>query len=80
MEDPLDRSDFDPVDYINEHFPTEASLDDLDTYMVGLNSKIGALEEEISKSVQTQSLVGQQTNQVILIFTSLLFSFCFISY
>ena len=67
MEDPLDRNDFDPVAYINEHFPTEESLDTLDTYMVGLNSKIGALEEEISKSVQTQSLVGQQTNQVFLI-------------
>jgi hypothetical protein len=65
MEDPLDRNDFDPVAYINEYFPTEESLDTLDTYMVGLNSKIGALEEEISKSVQTQSLVGQQTNQVL---------------
>ena len=64
MDDPLDKSDFDPIAYINEHFPTESSLDDLDTYMVGLNSQIGALEEEISKSVQNQSTTGQQVTNV----------------
>jgi hypothetical protein len=44
MEDLLDRSDFNPVDYINEYFPTESSLDILDTYLVGLNSKIATLD------------------------------------
>ena len=67
-DDPLDRSDFNPIDYINEHFPTENSLDHLDTYMLGLNSKITALEEEISKSVQAQSSAGQQATKVILHF------------
>ncbi len=66
MDDPLDSSDFNPVDYINEHFPTEGSLEHLDTYILGLNSKIGALEEEISKSVQAQSSSGQQATKVIL--------------
>lgn len=64
MEDPLDNDDFDPIEYINKHFPTESSLDNLDTYMVGLNSKIGALEEEISKSVHAQSAAGQQATKV----------------
>ena len=68
MDDPLDKNDFDPIAYINEHFPTENSLDDLDTYMVGLNSKIGALEEEISKSVQNQSTAGEQVTNVSFLF------------
>jgi hypothetical protein len=63
-DDPLDRSDFDPVKYINERFPTEESLENLDTYMVGLDSKITALDEEISKSVQAQSMTGQQASEV----------------
>jgi hypothetical protein len=67
MEDLLDRSDFNPVDYINEYFPTESSLDILDTYLVGLNSKIATLDEEISKSVQVQSSTGQQATKVNLL-------------
>ena len=65
MEDPLDRDDFDPIDYINNNFPNESSLDELDTYVVGLNSKIIALDEEISRSVQGQSHAGQEATKEI---------------
>ena len=66
MDDPLDRNDFDPVKYINDNFPTEDSLDNLDTYLVGLNSKIVTLDEEISKSIQTQSCSGPKAAKVLL--------------
>eukprot|EP01038_Epipyxis_sp_PR26KG_P011126 gene11126-14933_t len=65
MEDPLDSDDFDPIQYINQKFPTEASLDDLDTFIVGIGSQISALDEEISKAVQTQSVVGNQASKDI---------------
>jgi hypothetical protein len=66
MEDPLDSSDFDPVEYINQRFPTELSLRDLDTFTVGVQSQIAALDEEISKTVQRQSSAGQQATQDIV--------------
>jgi hypothetical protein len=62
--DPLDQADFDPIDFINRTFPTEQSLDDLDTFVFGVNSQITALDEEISHAVQSQSIAGQQASKV----------------
>jgi hypothetical protein len=45
-------------------FPTEASLDDLDTFTLSVDSKINAIEESLSKAVQNQSRVGQQASKV----------------
>ena len=61
----MDIADFDPVAFINQKFPTEASLEDLDTFVVGINSQISALDEEISKAVQEQSVQGQQASKDI---------------
>lgn len=63
-DDPLDSSDFDPVEFINQSFPDEASLDDLDTFVVGIGSQISTLDEEISRAVQAQSSAGQQASKV----------------
>lgn len=62
--DPLESVDFDPVQFINDSFPSESSLDDLDTFVVGIGSQIYALDEEISLAVQAQSSVGKQATKV----------------
>lgn len=62
MEDPLDIVDFDPIQFINNKFPTEASLDDLDTYVVNIEKQINTLDDDISKAVQSQSIAGQQAS------------------
>lgn len=41
----------------------EASLDGLDTFVVGITSQITTLDEEISKSVQAQSATGKQASK-----------------
>ena len=49
--DPLSRVDFDPVAYINQHFPDENSLSNLDTFVVAESSRIAIVDSEISKTV-----------------------------
>lgn len=60
----LDSPNFDPVAYINNKFPTESSLDELDPFVVGIGSKISALDDEISRAVQAQSRAGEQATKV----------------
>ena len=63
--DPLELVGFDPVTFINNAFPDEESLQNLDTFTEGMSSQIAVLEEEISRTVQTQSLQGQQASKDI---------------
>lgn len=65
LEDPLDSPHFDPIAYINQNFPTESSLDGLDTFIVGITSQISTLDEEISRAVHTQSVAGKQASKDI---------------
>lgn len=60
LQDPLDTEDFDPVDFINQRFPTESSLDDLDSFVNDITSQISSLDAEISSAVQSQSSEGRQ--------------------
>lgn len=62
-DDPLDGPEFDPVDYLNHHFPTERSLDRLEPFMTNVAVQIGDLDDEISKTVQTQSEAGHQATR-----------------
>ena len=55
--DPLDSADFNAVAYINQKFPTEESLSELDTFLVAIGSQIAALDEEISSTVQVIKVV-----------------------
>lgn len=63
--DPLSRVDFDPVAYINQHFPDENSLSNLDTFVVAVSSKIAIVDSEISQTVQLHSLQRHQTSHDI---------------
>ncbi|CAN0348631.1 unnamed protein product [Ectocarpus sp. 6 AP-2014] len=62
-DDPLNSPDFDPVDYLNHHFPTERSLDRLEPFMSNIAVQIGDLGDEISKTVQGQSEAGHQATR-----------------
>ena len=62
VEDALMKEDFDSVAYLNTVFPDEASLFGLDTFLLGVSTQMGVLEEEISHSVQAQSLAGQEAS------------------
>ena len=40
LTDPLDSENFNAVDFINSKFPTEQSLEDLDTFSIEIGSQI----------------------------------------
>jgi vacuolar protein sorting-associated protein 53 len=65
LKDPLDVATFDPIDFINNKFPTESSLEDLETFSFGISSQIAALDEEISSTVQAQSHNGVKAKEDI---------------
>jgi len=73
FEDILDSSDFNPIQFINQKFPTETSLDLLDTFLTGISSQISSLDEEISKAVQAQSKAGEQATRVLFLCNALVF-------
>ena len=57
-DDPLDAPDFDPVDYINEMFPTEQSLVNLDDVLSDYKCKIQVIDEDMRRIVRGQTSVG----------------------
>ena len=61
----LDAPDFDAVAFINKKFPTEESLGQLDTFIVGIGSQISVLDDEISRAVQAQSSANRQASTEI---------------
>ncbi len=54
-EDPLDARDFDPVGFVNELFPDEASFARLGPYVTGLRAQVEELDGGIFDAVKTQS-------------------------
>ncbi|XP_065335075.1 vacuolar protein sorting-associated protein 53 homolog [Cloeon dipterum] len=58
-EDPLAKSDFDAVAYINTLFPTEQSLANLDEVVARMEQKILSIDEDIRTVVRNQSRVGK---------------------
>eukprot|EP01035_Chromulina_nebulosa_P016800 gene16800-22281_t len=64
--DPLDSDNFNCIDYINKKFPTEESLNHLDTFIVGITSQISTLDEELSKSIQSQTIAGEIASKEII--------------
>ncbi|KAI8749357.1 vacuolar protein sorting-associated protein 53 [Biomphalaria glabrata] len=59
-EDPLDKPDFNPVDYINTLFPTEQSLSNIDQVVGKIKQKIWRLDDEIRTVVRGQTNVGEE--------------------
>jgi vacuolar protein sorting-associated protein 53 len=57
-QDPLDKADFNPVDYINSLFPTEQSLSNIEDVIGNFHSKIRLLDSEIQTCIRSQSGVS----------------------
>ncbi|XP_020862581.1 vacuolar protein sorting-associated protein 53 homolog isoform X1 [Phascolarctos cinereus] len=58
-QDPLDRADFNAVEYINTLFPTEQSLANIDEVVNKIRLKIRRLDDNIRTVVRGQTNVGQ---------------------
>ncbi|KAF6098108.1 VPS53 subunit of GARP complex [Phyllostomus discolor] len=63
-QDPLDRADFNAVEYINTLFPTEQSLANIDEVVNKIRLKIRRLDDNIRTVVRGQTNVGQDGRQV----------------
>ncbi|XP_005102675.1 vacuolar protein sorting-associated protein 53 homolog [Aplysia californica] len=63
--DPLDKPDFNPVDYINTLFPTEQSLSNIDDIVGKIRHKIWNLDEEIRVVVRGQTNVGEEGRRAL---------------
>nr|XP_054749550.1 vacuolar protein sorting-associated protein 53 homolog [Lytechinus pictus] len=63
--DPLDRPDFNAVDYINNLFPTEQSLANIDEVVNRMRLKIRRLDDEIRAVVRGQTTAGQDGREAL---------------
>ncbi|XP_041349182.1 vacuolar protein sorting-associated protein 53 homolog [Gigantopelta aegis] len=63
--DPLDKPDFNPVDYINTLFPTEQSLANIDDVVNKITLKIRRLDDEVRTVVRGQTNVGEEGRQAL---------------
>ncbi|KAK3083798.1 hypothetical protein FSP39_003324, partial [Pinctada imbricata] len=64
-EDPLDKADFNPIDYINTLFPTEQSLVNIDDVVGKMRLKIRKLDDEIRTVVRGQTNVGEEGREAL---------------
>ncbi|XP_035239751.1 vacuolar protein sorting-associated protein 53 homolog isoform X1 [Anguilla anguilla] len=64
-QDPLDRPDFNAVEYINTLFPTEQSLANIDDVVNKIRLKIRRLDDNIRTVVRGQTNVGQDGRQAL---------------
>uniref|UniRef100_A0A8B9HJN5 VPS53 subunit of GARP complex n=1 Tax=Astyanax mexicanus TaxID=7994 RepID=A0A8B9HJN5_ASTMX len=64
-QDPLDRPDFNAVEYINTLFPTEQSLANIDEVVNKIRLKIRRLDDNIRTVVRGQTNVGQDGRQAL---------------
>lgn len=63
--DPLDAPDFNPVDYINQLFPTEQSLSNIDDVIVKMENEILSLDDNIRDVIRGQSDTGENGRQAL---------------
>ncbi|KAL0480844.1 vacuolar protein sorting protein VPS53 [Acrasis kona] len=62
--DVFDSPYFDPVEYINQIFPNEQSLNEnLETFALKVKKKIHTVDEEILSSIRRQSTAGYQAKK-----------------
>ncbi|XP_042298583.1 vacuolar protein sorting-associated protein 53 homolog isoform X1 [Sceloporus undulatus] len=64
-QDPLDRADFNAVEYINALFPTEQSLANIDDVVNKIKLKIRRLDDNIRTVVRGQTNVGQDGREAL---------------
>ena len=64
-EDPLDKSDFNAIEYINTIFPSEQSLTNIDDVITRMKDKIQMLDQEIRVVVRGQSDVENEGREAL---------------
>lgn len=57
--DPLDQPNFNVVDYINQLFPSEQSLSNIDEMVNKIENEIHTIDKDIRSVVRGQTNVGQ---------------------
>ena len=62
-DDPVDRPDFDPVAYLNERFPDDASLKSLPTFYEEVKTKLHRAETDLLDTVKTQATTATEAAQ-----------------
>ena len=65
-DDPLDKSDFNLVNYINELFPNEQSLANIDDVLNEMKSKINHLDDEIRTVVRRQNITEAEGKEALM--------------
>ncbi len=63
--DVFDGDDFDPIKYINDRFPDEASLVNLDGVISELREEVGNLDEEILEGIHEHAMLNSQMKDEI---------------
>ena len=58
-DDPLEQANFNVVDYINQIFPTEQSLSNIDDIVSQVQARIQDLDVEVKNAVRQQTTAGQ---------------------
>lgn len=64
-DDPLDQSNFNAIDYINNIFPTEQSLTNIDDVLSKMKDKIRNLDQEIRRVVRGQSDIESEGRRAL---------------
>uniref|UniRef100_A0A336KA85 Vacuolar protein sorting-associated protein 53 homolog n=1 Tax=Culicoides sonorensis TaxID=179676 RepID=A0A336KA85_CULSO len=64
-QDPLNAADFDSTDYINQLFPNEQSLSNIDDIINKMELQISELDDNIRGVVRSQSQTGEQGKQAL---------------
>lgn len=63
--DAFDEDDFDPIKYINDKFPDEASLINLDQVIGDLREEVNGLDEEILQGIHEHAMLNSQMKEEI---------------
>ena len=63
--DAFDEEDFDPIKYINDKFPDEASLINLDSVITDLREEVNGLDEEILRGIHEHAMLNSQMKEEI---------------
>jgi hypothetical protein len=63
--DLFEGEDFDPIKYINEKFPDEGSLVNLDSVIAELREEVGHLDDEILEGIHEHAMLNSQMREEI---------------
>jgi hypothetical protein len=65
VQDMFEVDDFDPIKYINDKFPDENSLINLDTVIAELRDEVNTLDEEILEGIHEHAMLNTQMKEEI---------------